>query len=87
VDEGPEGDGELAANTVRNGGSNQGTNHSTDRELEHVLGGYIVCETGYMRTRPTMRPLRTLLKAYSPVAASYSAKRRLKSPMVVKPEI
>jgi hypothetical protein len=52
-----------------------------------VLAGYIVCEAGYMRTRPTMRPLRTLLKAYSPVAASYSAKRRLKSPMVVKPEI
>lgn len=36
VDEGPERDGELAANAVRNGGSNQGTNHSSDRQLEEV---------------------------------------------------
>lgn len=34
VGEGPEGDGVLAANTVRNGGSHQGTNHSSDGELE-----------------------------------------------------
>lgn len=33
VEEGPEGDGELAANAVRNGGSHQGTNHSSDGEL------------------------------------------------------
>jgi hypothetical protein len=47
VEEGPEGDGELAANAVRNGGGNQGTNHSTDGELERVLAGCSVCETEY----------------------------------------
>lgn len=35
VDDGPEGDGELAANSVGNGGSHQGANHSTDGELSN----------------------------------------------------
>ena len=34
VEEGPEGDREFAANAVRNGGGNQGTNHSSDRQLK-----------------------------------------------------
>jgi general stress protein YciG len=33
VEKGPEGDREFAANAVRNGGGNQGTNHSSDRQL------------------------------------------------------
>lgn len=36
VDQGPEGDGELAADAVRNGGSHQGANHGSDRELWKV---------------------------------------------------
>jgi general stress protein YciG len=34
VEKGPEGDREFAANAVRDGGGNQGTNHSSDRELD-----------------------------------------------------
>lgn len=36
VDEGPEGDGELATNLVRNGGSDEGANHSSDGELSKM---------------------------------------------------
>lgn len=37
VKKSPERDGEFAANTIRNGGSNQGTNHSSNRQLSRRL--------------------------------------------------